>query len=79
MEVGTRSPSAAKPLEERDTYGKAFIQVGNLWEKSELARQFSFSKRMARIAAELMDVSEGTVRKQLARGRDHLRRILDAH
>jgi RNA polymerase sigma factor (sigma-70 family) len=29
--------------------------------------------------AELMDVSEGTVRKQLARGRDHLRRILDAH
>ena len=29
--------------------------------------------------AELLDVGEGTVRKQLARGRDHLRRILDAH
>jgi RNA polymerase sigma factor (sigma-70 family) len=29
--------------------------------------------------AELLDVSEGTVRKQLARARDHLRRILDAH
>jgi len=27
--------------------------------------------------AELLDVSEGTVRKQLARARDHLRRILD--
>jgi RNA polymerase sigma factor (sigma-70 family) len=28
--------------------------------------------------AELLDVTEGTVRKQLARARDHLRRILDA-
>ena len=28
--------------------------------------------------AELLDVSDGTVRKQLARARDHLRRILDA-
>ena len=29
-------------------------------------------------AAELLDVSEGTVRKQLARARDTLRRVLDA-
>lgn len=29
--------------------------------------------------AELLGVSEGTVRKQLARARDHLRRLLDAH
>ncbi len=28
--------------------------------------------------AELLDVSDGTVRKQLARARDHLRRTLDA-
>jgi DNA-directed RNA polymerase specialized sigma24 family protein len=28
--------------------------------------------------AGLLEVSEGTVRKQLARARDHLRRILDA-
>ncbi|MET0145370.1 MAG: RNA polymerase sigma factor [Ilumatobacteraceae bacterium] len=28
--------------------------------------------------AELLDVADGTVRKQLARARDHLRRILDA-
>jgi RNA polymerase sigma-70 factor (ECF subfamily) len=27
--------------------------------------------------AELLSISEGTVRKQLARARDHLRRILD--
>ena len=45
-----------KPLDQRDTYGKAFIQVGNLWEKSDAVRAFSFSKRLARIAAELLEV-----------------------
>ncbi len=44
------------PLDERDTYGKAFIQVGSLWKMSEMARAFTFSKRLARIAAELMGV-----------------------
>ena len=44
------------PLGERDTYGKAFIQVGNLWEKSDDARAFTFSKRLAKIAADLLDV-----------------------
>ena len=45
-----------KPLDERDTYGKAFIQIPNLWEQSEIAKKFSFSKRLGRIAAELMQV-----------------------
>ncbi len=45
-----------KPLAERDTYGKAFIQVGNLWEKDERARAFSLARRFARVAAELMGV-----------------------
>jgi ectoine hydroxylase-related dioxygenase (phytanoyl-CoA dioxygenase family) len=44
-----------KPLEERDTYGKAFIQVGNLWEKSEEAARFTMSRRFAKIAAQLME------------------------
>jgi hypothetical protein len=43
-----------KKLEERDTYGKAFIQVGNLWERDETAKAFGFGKRLARIATELM-------------------------
>jgi ectoine hydroxylase-related dioxygenase (phytanoyl-CoA dioxygenase family) len=42
------------PLEQRDTYGKAFLQVGNLWEKSDLAKRVVFGKRLAQIAAELM-------------------------
>lgn len=42
------------PLEERDTYGKAFLQVSNLWQHSDLVREFVFSPRLARIAAELL-------------------------
>ena len=44
------------PLVERDTYGKAFLQVTNLWRHSELVRRFVFSRRLARIAAELLGV-----------------------
>lgn len=42
------------PMEERTTYQKAFLQVMNIWTKSEVVRQFVFSRRLARIAAELM-------------------------
>jgi ectoine hydroxylase-related dioxygenase (phytanoyl-CoA dioxygenase family) len=46
-----------KPLSERSTYEKAFLQIINLWTKSDIVREFSFSRRLARIAAELMGVS----------------------
>jgi len=52
----TRNPLADVPLERRDTYGKAFIQVGNLWEMSPEARRLSFSRRLAGIAAGLLGV-----------------------
>ena len=42
------------PLEERDTYGKAFLQIMNIWAKDETVKEFAFSKKLARIAAELM-------------------------
>jgi ectoine hydroxylase-related dioxygenase (phytanoyl-CoA dioxygenase family) len=42
------------PFEERSLYDQAFIQVHNLWTRSEPARELAFSKRLARIAAELM-------------------------
>ena len=45
-----------KPLAERDTYHKAFIQISNLWEKSELTKAFVLGKRLGRVAAELMQV-----------------------
>jgi len=45
-----------KPLAERSTYGKAFLQVPNLWTRSALAKEFCFGRKLARIAAELMGV-----------------------
>ena len=42
------------PLDQRSTYDKAFLQVGNLWLVSAEAREFVFGLRLARIAAELM-------------------------
>lgn len=44
------------PLSERDTYGKAFLQVSNIWQQSEEVKKFAFSNDLARIAAELLDV-----------------------
>ena len=49
-----RNPLADVPLERRDTYGKAFIQVGNLWTMSAAAQRLSFSRRLAGIAAGLL-------------------------
>ncbi|MEK9739627.1 MAG: phytanoyl-CoA dioxygenase family protein [Flavobacteriaceae bacterium] len=44
------------PLEERDTYGKAFIQLGNLWEQEQRIKDFVFSKPLAHIAQQLLEV-----------------------
>lgn len=45
-----------KPLEERSTYDRAFLQVMNLWRESETVRRFVFGQRLAGIAAALMGV-----------------------
>lgn len=44
------------PIEERDTYGKAFLQIMNLWRQSEAVKEIVFSRRLARLAADLLDV-----------------------
>ncbi len=45
-----------RPMEERDTYARAFLQVMNLWRSSVEARRLVFSKRLAGIAAALLEV-----------------------
>lgn len=45
-----------KPLEERSTYGKAFLQLFNLWREDAIVKQLVLSKRLAKIAAGLMEV-----------------------
>ena len=46
-----------KPMEERTTYEKAFLQIMNIWRKSELVAEFVLqNKRLGGIAAALMGV-----------------------
>ncbi len=57
VEAGRAAPQAEpRPLAERDTYGKAFLQMFNLWRQSEVAKAFVFSRRFAGVAAQLMGV-----------------------
>jgi ectoine hydroxylase-related dioxygenase (phytanoyl-CoA dioxygenase family) len=44
-------------LAERSTYGKAFLQLFNLWREDETIRAFVFSKRLAKIATDLMQTN----------------------
>lgn len=44
------------PIHERNTYGKAFLQLFNLWTRDEQIKKLIFSKRLARLAADLMQV-----------------------
>jgi ectoine hydroxylase-related dioxygenase (phytanoyl-CoA dioxygenase family) len=46
-----------RALKDRDTYGMAFLQTSNLWVMNETIKQFSFARRFAKVAAELMGVS----------------------
>src|SRR5947209_7477366 len=41
---------------QRDTYGKAFLQIMNLWERDEAVRRFALARRFGKIAADLMGV-----------------------
>ena len=45
------------PLEERDTYGKAFLQIMNLWTHTTVVKDIVFSKRIAQIATGLMQTN----------------------
>ncbi len=45
-----------RALKERDTYGKAFLQIMNLWEMDEDVKKFTLAKRFAKIAADLLGV-----------------------
>ena len=51
-----RATGHVRPIESRDTYGKAFLQVPNLCFTDDVARAFTFAPRFARVAAELLQV-----------------------
>jgi ectoine hydroxylase-related dioxygenase (phytanoyl-CoA dioxygenase family) len=45
-----------RPLTERDTYGKAFLQMVNVWTADEAVRSFVLARRFAKVAADLLGV-----------------------
>ena len=45
-----------RPMEERDTYGRAFLQIMNLWVDDEAVRKYVLARRFAKIAADLLGV-----------------------
>ena len=45
-----------RPIEERETYGKAFLQVHNVWQQRMLCKEIVFAKRFAHAASRLLGV-----------------------
>lgn len=56
LDAADRYNTEKRKMEDRDTYGKAFLQIMNLWEVDEKVRQFTLAKRLASTAAQLMGV-----------------------
>jgi ectoine hydroxylase-related dioxygenase (phytanoyl-CoA dioxygenase family) len=56
VEAASRYNTEKRKMEDRDTYGKAFLQIMNLWRSDEAVKKFVLSKRLAKIAADLMGV-----------------------
>jgi ectoine hydroxylase-related dioxygenase (phytanoyl-CoA dioxygenase family) len=55
-EATARDNRETRPMEERDTYARAFLQIMNLWVKDEAVRRYVLARRFAKIAADLMGV-----------------------
>ncbi len=51
-----RHGAETRPLAERDTYGKAFLQVANLWRVDDAVARFVLADRFGAVAARLLGV-----------------------
>lgn len=56
LEAAEKFNTEKRKIEDRDTYGKAFLQIMNLWTRDENVRRFVMAKRFGKIAAELLGV-----------------------
>lgn len=54
-EVARRN-AETRPLEQRNTYDRAFLQITNLWRTDDAVAQFVLAPRFAGVAAELLGV-----------------------
>jgi ectoine hydroxylase-related dioxygenase (phytanoyl-CoA dioxygenase family) len=53
-----RLNTESRNLEDRDTYGKAFLQIINLWAKDEEVKKYTLAEKFAKIAADLLGVEK---------------------
>src|SRR5688572_9106887 len=53
-----RLSTEKRDLEDRDTYGKAFLQITNLWRNDDSVKRFVFDRKFAQIAADLLGVEK---------------------
>lgn len=56
VEAAHRYNTETRPLDQRDTYGKAFLQIMNLWLQNENVARFVLAHRFADVAAQLLGV-----------------------
>lgn len=56
IEAAEKFNPEKRKLEDRDTYGKAFLQIMNLWTRDENVKRFVMAKRFGKIAADLLGV-----------------------
>ena len=56
LEATEKFNTEKRKMEDRDTYGKAFLQIMNLWTRDENVRKFVMAKRFGKIAADLLGV-----------------------
>ena len=56
VNAADRFNTEKRNLAERDTYGKAFLQITNLWKRDEGVKKFTLTKRFGKIAAGLLGV-----------------------
>jgi ectoine hydroxylase-related dioxygenase (phytanoyl-CoA dioxygenase family) len=56
VNAAERYNTERRKMQDRDTYGKAFLQIMNLWRVDEGVKKFVLSKRLAKIAADLLGV-----------------------
>lgn len=56
-EVVNKLNTTKTPLDQRSTYGKAFLQLFNLWQEDDRMKAWVFSSRLAGIATQLMQTT----------------------
>jgi ectoine hydroxylase-related dioxygenase (phytanoyl-CoA dioxygenase family) len=57
-ELVQRLSTEKHELKDRDTYGKAFLQVTNIWRHDETVKQLVFNRKFAQVAADLLGVEK---------------------